>query len=173
LILLVSQGSSGNLRSHAGFLKPGIGGYETNFIHANAMGIRDCLFQLFGKFCRLCLSSGKRVYKFSELSFGHLLGELHAGKSGGRKQLRKLFFRRGPVKRNAIDQQLGSRRSKEKASLGPFRDSRSQFVPGNRQLLDNPRVVVSVQARKLQQDIQAAYECPGRRRFGIRVHRGL
>jgi hypothetical protein len=82
LILLVSHGGSRNLGGHAGFFQPGIRCNETNFIHANTPSIRNCRFQLFGKFSGFCFARGKCVDKLGELSLGDLLGELHTGKSG-------------------------------------------------------------------------------------------
>jgi len=49
LILLVAQGCRRKLRRHAGFFQSRIRGHEAHFIDANALGIRDCGFQLFGK----------------------------------------------------------------------------------------------------------------------------
>jgi hypothetical protein len=78
LLLLIAHGRRRNLRRHAGFFQSRIRGHEAHFIHANAPGIRDCGFQLFGKFSGLCFSGGKRVDKSGEFSFRDLLCELHA-----------------------------------------------------------------------------------------------
>jgi hypothetical protein len=131
LILLVAHGCSRDLGGHAGFLQPGIGGHEADFVHTNASGIGNRGFQLFGKFGRLCFSGGKGVDKSGEFRFGHLLGELHAGQPGRGKQLRKLFLGRRPFKRHPIEQQLRPRRPQQQPGLCPFGNRRSELIPGD------------------------------------------
>jgi hypothetical protein len=93
--------------------------------------------------------------------------KLHAGKSGGGQQLRELLFSGCAFERYAIEQELRTRRAQKKPPFRSEGDRRAQLLPGDFQQFDSTRVPIAVQARELQQDVQASYESASGRCFWV------
>jgi hypothetical protein len=78
-----------------------------------------------------------------------------------------LFFSGCAFQWYAIEQELRTRRAQKKSPFRSEGDGRAQLLPGDLQQFDGARVPIPVQARELQQDIQASYESASCRCFWV------
>ena len=82
------------------------------------------------------------------------------------------FSAGAPFQGNTIQQQLRTRGAQQQTRFASRRNRPAQLFPRGVNLFHRSRVIVTVQAGKLQQDVQAANKCASRSAFRIRFHEG-
>ena len=162
ILIGVAQRSGGELRGHAGVFQSCVGGDETNFVDAHSARAGQGFFQLQSELGGLGFAGGKGLREAAQFVQRNDGKELHAGDARGGKQLRELFFRGRTFERHAVEQQLRSGGAEEQTGFGTGRNGSLQFAPGHVQMLNGAGMVVAVEARKLQQNVEAANEGAGR-----------
>jgi hypothetical protein len=87
---------------------------------------------------------------------------VNAGDAGRSQQLRKAAFARCGAQRHAIQQNLRAGRAKQHTASAAFIQRTAQLFPCGFKLRSGTHVAELVEARELEQNIQAAYERPCR-----------
>jgi hypothetical protein len=132
----------------------------TNFVDLDAGFTSEGGLQLFGKRGRLSVATGKRAHETSKLGLRKSRRKVNAGDSGAHQHLRETFFASGCAERHAVEQDLISRSAKQEAAAGALIERTSEFLPRSFKLRRRPHMSKFVEACELQQDVQAADECP-------------
>jgi hypothetical protein len=118
---------------------------------------------LFSKRRRLGVPAGKAAGESCKLGLRGGRTEVNAGNSGGGQQLRETALARGCSERHAIEQNLIPRRTQQQSTAAALVQRGAQFLPGGIELIGCPHMPKLVQPRELEQNIQAAHKCSGRR----------
>jgi hypothetical protein len=136
--------------------------HESNFIDANARVAGHRRFQLFGKRTWLGISAREGARKSRELRLGKIWCEVNTRDTGTSQKLRETFFRRRRSQRHSVQQNLVSRGAQQESRIAAFLQRGVQLFPRGFELRHRPHVPELVQARKLQQNVQAANKRAGR-----------
>src|ERR1700686_5863290 len=83
---------------------------------------------------------------------------MDTGDAGGNQQLSEAAFACRGAQRHAVQQNLSAGSAEENAASAAFVQGAAQFLPGSLELRGGAHVPEFIQARELQQNIQAAYE---------------
>jgi hypothetical protein len=110
------------------------------------------------------------MHKSAELVFGDGSIELDTGQACRGEQLRKLFFRRRTFQRHTIQQELRACGAHQQPALRAKGNRCMQLFPSRFELFVGTGVFVAVEPGKLQQDVQASYECASCRCFWVCFH---
>ena len=95
---------------------------------------------------------------------------MNAGDTRSNEQLCKATLRSRCAQWNAIEQNLVAGCTKEQARVAAFIKRKAQFLPRRFKLTHGAHMAEFVQPRKLEQDVQAAYERAGGRRSSVATH---
>jgi hypothetical protein len=145
---------------------------ESNFIDLDGRFSGQRGLQLLRQRTRLGVSAGKRANEPGELSLLEIGREVNTGDPGGCQQLRKTAFARCGTQRHAVQQNLVAGSSQQKSGVPALIEGLPQFLPGGLKLSRGSHVSKFVQARKLQQNVQASNE-PACRRSSFLAHSSM
>ncbi len=170
LVLIFTERGCRELCRHARIFQPGVGRHEANFVGTDPLHAGERGFQLLGEFRRLGFTDRERTREATQLFLRDGWEKLHAGETRGRKQLGELLFGGRPLERHAIQEQLRAGSTEQQSCVGPERNGCAKLTESGLQVFRRARVLETVQAGKLEEDVQTPDECPARRRFWIRLH---
>jgi hypothetical protein len=134
--------------------------HESNLIDLDGGFAGQRGFQLLPQRAGLGIAARKCAHKAGKLRLRGIWCEMDAGDAGSSQQLREAFFRGSRSQRHAVQQDLVSGGTEQQTSLSAFIERGAQFFPRSLKLSHGAHMTEFVQARKLQQDVQAADECP-------------
>ena len=131
---------------------------ESNFIDLDGRFSGQRGLQLLRQRTGLGVSAGKCANKPGKLPLLETGREVNTGDPGGCQQLRKTAFARCGAKRYTVQQNLVAGSSQQQSGVPTFIQGLSQFLPGGLKLSCSPHVSKLIQARELQQNVQASNE---------------